>query len=275
MAELCIPLLITDFDGTLVNEDGHTIPDINRTAIRDYLALGGHFAISTGRMPASILPQARKLELQGILSACQGAVILDLDTEEVLLDGHLSFESTLAAYEALQARDLHILLFDLWKYYSNKHDKNLVAYETVTGIKATPSPKEPLVDFIREERFASHKVAALIEPERCDAMLEELQALGIPGGIWVKSASVLLEFVPTDYSKGTALRFLAERYGVEMKDTAAIGDQPNDLPMILAAGVGVAVKNADPRLKESADLVSAYTNEEGAVGHLIREQCLK
>ncbi len=268
------PLFITDFDGTLVNDDGHTVSNINRRAIREYLAAGGHFVISTGRMPASILPRARELELHGILSACQGAVILDLDTEELLLDGHLTYETTLAAYEALAARDLHILLFDLWKYYSNKHDKNLRAYEAVTGIKASASPREPLSDFIRETRFASHKVAALIEAERCDAMLEELQSLNIPGGTWTKSASVLLEFVPTDYSKGSAVRFLSERYGIPAEQTVAVGDQLNDLPMLLAAGIGVAVKNADPRLREVADRVSGYTNEEGAVGHLINELCL-
>ena len=72
------------------------------------------------------------------------------------------------------------------------------------------------------------------------------------------------------YSKGTALKLLAEHYGVPLEKTIAIGDQRNDIPMIEAAGLGFAVKNADEELKKVA-LVCEYTNEESAVAKIIKQ----
>ena len=77
--------------------------------------------------------------------------------------------------------------------------------------------------------------------------------------------------INANYSKGTAVQFLADYYGVPIEKTVGVGDQLNDISMIQAAGLGVAVKNADERLKAVADHVCEYTNEEGAVGKLIEQ----
>ena len=60
MQKLNYNLIVSDFDGTLVNEDG-TISEKNKKAIADYMAAGGAFAISTGRMPDGILSRAQVL----------------------------------------------------------------------------------------------------------------------------------------------------------------------------------------------------------------------
>ena len=60
MRKINYQLIVSDFDGTLVNDDG-TISDQNKQAIADYVAAGGAFAISTGRLPDGILKRAKEL----------------------------------------------------------------------------------------------------------------------------------------------------------------------------------------------------------------------
>ena len=64
MRRINYPLIVSDFDGTLVNNDG-TISEKNKKAIAEYVAAGGAFAISTGRLPSGILSRAQELGLSG------------------------------------------------------------------------------------------------------------------------------------------------------------------------------------------------------------------
>ncbi len=66
------------------------------------------------------------------------------------------------------------------------------------------------------------------------------------------------------------MKFLAERYGIPMEKTIAVGDNLNDLSMIEAAGLGVAVGNAVQPLKNAADFVTV-TNTDGAIAKIIEE----
>ena len=84
------------------------------------------------------------------------------------------------------------------------------------------------------------------------------------------SASVLVEISPRSDDKGEALKFIANYFGIDISSTVAIGDNLNDLSMIKAAGIGVAVGNATKELKDAADYVSV-TNDEGAVAKIIEK----
>jgi len=66
-------------------------------------------------------------------------------------------------------------------------------------------------------------------------------------------------------NKGTALVMIAEMMGLDTGDFVAIGDSANDIEMIRAAGLGVAVGNAHPALKDAADLVTAGQYGAGVV----------
>lgn len=85
----------------------------------------------------------------------------------------------------------------------------------------------------------------------------------------VSSADHNFEIGSKDASKGQALTRLAERLGVPLSQTAAVGDSLNDESMLRAAGVGVAMGNARQDMKEIADHVT-LTNDEHGVAYMIR-----
>ncbi len=269
MRKLNYPLIVSDFDGTLVNADG-TISEENKRAIADYTSAGGVFAISTGRLPSGILPHARELGLKGKVCCCQGAVIVDIQTLEVMLAGRLSTENTAKACQQMQSLGLHVHIYDLWEFYANKSDEFLSVYESLTGTKAK-GIFEDLTAFIKEKNFRAYKLLAMVEPEDSERVCRQLSKTPIEGCEVTKSAEFLVEIINKEYSKGTAVEFLANSYGIPLEKTIAVGDQWNDLPMIEKAGIGIAVKNADARLKEAANVVSNYTNEESAIAQIIKE----
>ena len=270
MRKINYPLIVSDFDGTLVNADG-TISEKNKKAIAEYVEAGGVFALSTGRLPAGILTRAKELGLKGKVCCCQGAIIVDIETKEVLMEGRLSIESTVAACKKMEQLDLHIHAYDLWDFYVNKDDEALRIYKHLVKTTPTLILDKPLSQYLEENNLPMYKLVVMVEPEDNERVLRILESEGFDGCEVTKSASYLVEVVNSKYSKGTAVEFLANYYGISLDKVIAVGDQLNDVSMIEKAGLGIAVKNAEDALKVKADYICKYTNEEGAIAEIIEK----
>lgn len=269
MQKINYGLIISDFDGTLVADNGE-ICQKNKIAIAQYIKDGGKFAISTGRVHYGILPRARELGLQGAMSCCQGAVIMDIQSGKPLINNAMTHELTVELCQRMEKLGLHIHLYGEKEYYSNMDDEPLKAYEKAVQMKATLVLDKPLSVFAKEQGICTYKLVAMIEPSQAKEIIQALKVDMIDGCEVTQSAPYLVEIINAKFSKGTAVEFLANYYGVPLEKTIGVGDQLNDIPMIEKAGLGIAVKNADERLKEKAVVID-YTNEEGAVAEVIKK----
>ncbi len=267
MRKIKYPLVISDFDGTLARRDG-TIGEKTRRAIDDFIADGGIFAISTGRMPAAILPKAIEMGLKGFICCGQGSVIMDIESGKPILQGRLSNATSVRICKKMEEMGLHVHAYDLLEYYSNMDDEWLKGYEVAVGERAKLVLDKPLWQYIEETGLCSFKFLAMVEPEKMSAYIEELQNERFENCVVTKSAKCLLEVCNGDYSKGTSVEFLAKWSGTPIEKTIAVGDQWNDLPMIQKAGLGIAVANATQELKDEA-ITLPYTNNEDAVAYVI------
>ena len=268
MQKINYSMLVSDFDGTLVKDDG-TVSEYTRESIRRYTEMGGRFVISTGRMPSGILPQVKELGLTGLLCCGQGAVILDIDSGERVFDRRMPNGISVRICEEMEKLHLHIQVYDFWEYYSNKQNEALKWYENAVKAKAVVVKDKPISEFVRETGMQPYKILAIVPPQDNARIRATLQAFGFAGCNVTKSAANLVELGNAGCSKGTAVEFLANHYGIDVEKTMAVGDQINDLPMIERAGLGIAVKNADKPLKEKANVVLEYTNEQDAVAKII------
>ncbi len=70
------------------------------------------------------------------------------------------------------------------------------------------------------------------------------------------------------------MEFIARHYGLGMDEVLALGDAENDMCMLAAAGWGVAMANAAPRVREAARAVTDRTNNEGGVAEALRRWVL-
>lgn len=269
MRKINYALIVSDFDGTLVKADG-TISDRTQNIIRRYVDDGGIFAISTGRMPAGILPRVKELGLKGVVCCGQGSAIVDIESNEVLLEGNIPNEIAVKICEKMEKMGLHIHVYSLWDYYSNMDDDALKMYERIVKAKAVLVQDKPMSQFVKETGMNPCKVLAMVAPEDNEKVLVALEKEAFPDCDVTRSSVYLVEVSNAKYSKGTSVEFLSQKYNIPMEKTIAVGDQVNDLSMIEMAGLGIAVQNADENLKARA-LVCDYTNEEDALAHIIEK----
>lgn len=270
MSQINAKLIVSDFDGTLITSDQRVLPEV-RSAISQYIADGGIFAVCTGRMLASILPQVRSLGLEGLVVACQGTVIADIKSGEFICCGGMSAAEAAEICRALEELGAPINAYSGDDLFTNipEDNKYLRLYEKITGIVGK-HPQMPISQYIGSGNEKWQKVASLCRPADRQGLLEYLSQKFAGRFDVTCSADVLVEVSPLGDDKGNALKFLANHYGIAMENTVAIGDNLNDRSMVVAAGTGVAVGNAVEGLKDAADFIS-LSNDEGAVAQVIKK----
>jgi Cof subfamily protein (haloacid dehalogenase superfamily) len=107
------------------------------------------------------------------------------------------------------------------------------------------------------------KLVVIDDPEVLDGL--KLRMLSrFAGRLYIsKSLPYFLEFASPDVTKAAGLNFLAEHLGFTRERTVAFGDGENDIELVDWAGYGVAVANADDRVKEVAAFICPSVDEEG------------
>lgn len=270
MKKIYKKLIVSDFDGTLITSS-HNIPDRVSSAIQEYVECGGVFAVCTGRMLRSILPRVRQLGLKGLVVAYQGSVIAEIESGKIIKKSGLSVGDAVEICRYIEDCGYCINAYSEEILYTDipKEEKHLQLYEKITGVEAN-SVDGKISDFIMENNLVCQKLASLVAPADREKLYRGLsQKFGDRFDVTC-SAEVLVEISPLGDNKGEALKFIAEYYGIPLSSTVAVGDNLNDLTMIITASVGVAVGNAVDSLKQAADFVSV-ANDECAVAQIIEK----
>ena len=270
MKELNCRLIVSDFDGTLIDNQQRILPQV-RAAINEYVAAGGIFAVCTGRMMRSILPQVRSLGLKGLVIAYQGTMIADIESGKVIKNGGLEYNDVAEICRNIEDLGHFVNVYNDGDLYTDipKDNKYLRDYERIVSIDAIKVDGK-ISEYVTEHKLFCQKVASLVAEKDRQNLYENLsKRLGDRFDVTC-SASVLVEVSPLGDNKGEAVKFLAKHYGIPIEETVAIGDNLNDLSMIRAAGVGCAVGNATQALKDAADFIS-ITNNDGAVAQIIEK----
>lgn len=270
MKNLNCKLIVSDFDGTLANSQNEVTDEV-KNAINNYVADGGIFAVCTGRILPSILPRVRKIGLKGLVIACQGSVIADIESGKIIKNAAFTNAQTAEICAFLEGLETNVQAYFLDGFYSDLPDgeKHLKLYEDIIGVKAKHADK-PLSAVVSGSGERFNKVATLCRPGEQEELFEKIKAKFGARFDVTCSAKVLVEISPAGETKGSAVEFLSAHYGVPVEKCCAVGDNLNDLSMIEAAGAGVAVGNAVEGLKIKADFVSV-SNDEGAVARVIEK----
>jgi Cof subfamily protein (haloacid dehalogenase superfamily) len=121
----------------------------------------------------------------------------------------------------------------------------------------------PVGDLLAWLKEPPTKLVVIGDPQVLDGLKERM--LGrFDGRLYIsKSLPHFLEFASPEVTKAAGMEFLAEHLGFDRERTVAFGDGENDIELVAWAGFGVAVANADDRVKEVADFVCPPVEEEG------------
>jgi Cof subfamily protein (haloacid dehalogenase superfamily) len=258
-----IRLVALDLDGTVVGDDLRIRP---RTvaAVRSAVDAGVAVAIVTGRMTSSALPFARELGLREPIVGMQGALIREMPAAGRPGLGRLLYHRPLPAVvarEALawcRANGLEPHLNHLERMVILAGDSRAAEYVRFNAGRVVMVP-----DLDVWVRHPVTKVISVGDAPLPTRLLPGARADFAGRADVTVSHPKFLEFVAPGVSKGAAVRWLARRLGIDLRDTLAIGDQLNDLEMIEEAGLGVAMPHGPAELLEAAALVAPSFEEDG------------
>ena len=270
-------ILALDLDGTLLNS-AHEITPANQKAIRKAIQAGVEVIVSTGRPYDRIPPELSGLGVRYAITA-NGAAIYRLPEKECLYADCFTVEQFLPLAQKLSEYDIlfHIFLdghcYSQYNQYANIYKMRISEHQRDFLLSAS-TPVEDLVAYLKEQNRPVQKGTTNFYPLNDDTykdrnavsdFLCSNQELNVANG-----GGVNLEFTKTGVSKAKGLAFLADLLGVPMHNTMAIGDSENDLDIITAAGIGVAMANAGSHVKAMADFVT-LSNEEDGVAYAIEK----
>lgn len=263
-------IIFSDLDGTLLCDD-KSISEGNRTAIAAATAQGHSFVIATGRPFESAVQVSDALGLNDkgcYIVSYNGAHVYDCFAKKVLMNRQLSMDTVHELFGFAREEGLYVHTYQNGEILTWARTEELDWYECRTNLKGCPRP-DVLEYLTREPNKAI--VINLHDHERLVQFQRSHEKWAKGKCRMVFSCPEYLEVVADGISKQTGIDFLADFLGVDHMDTIAVGDETNDIEMIKAAGIGVAVSNANPAAKEAADYVTVRSNNEDAMAEVIQK----
>lgn len=266
-------ILFTDLDGTLLKTD-KTISEKNREAIGRMLQVGNSVVITTGRVVPSAYKIAQKLGLTVpgcYMIAANGAVIFDCAKAQVMKEWTIPMPDVRYLFAEAKRYGIHIQTYSDQFMLTSCNSRELEFY-----VSRTDTPAKVVEDVFAELKQNPNKILlANIYDHEC---LEQFQRDHLQ---WEQgrlcsffSCPQYLEYSPMGIDKGSGVRFLCSYLDIPIENAYAVGDERNDIPMIKAAGVGIAMKNAHEETKAAADYVTERDNDHDAIAEIIYERGL-
>lgn len=269
-------MVALDIDGTLLDPVGKLRPAV-KDAVRRTMESGVLVTIATGRRLNSAREVAEELGVELPLVLHGGTIIQDSATgavlyddamprgllrdviDEVVREGHqpVLYRSPAVADELLAGPpefDSSVTA----SYLAHQPQLRRMSYEDLGEVEHVIS-----VGVFHEDDVLRPLYNRFREWSTCSVLLWEPDPM-------YPDIAYLLDVVNYGCSKAKALAHLAESYGIQMGEVMAIGDQVNDLEMLDAVGLGVAMGNAHHSVRERAKVITGTNEEDGVVEALNR-----
>jgi Cof subfamily protein (haloacid dehalogenase superfamily) len=256
-------LIATDVDGTLLDEN-EEVTSRTRAAVRAAVAAGTQFVLATGRPPRWIAPVVDALGFAPMAVCANGAVVYDSATDRILSARTLSAE-VLVELAEVATRIIPGAGLAVERVGRSAHDAATPGFLSSPGYEhAWLNPDNTEVSL--EDVLSAPAVKLLIR--KAGARSSDMAAalaphVGLQGDLTYSTNNGLIEVVPLGISKATGVDEVAAPLGIAAGDVVAFGDMPNDIPMLLWAGLGVAMGNAHPEAKAAADEVTTPNADDG------------
>ena len=275
-----IKIIALDLDGTLLDSQKR-LSDGNRAALEEAAAKGVHIVPTTGRF-FGMMPQAvRDLPFVRYAITINGAQVYDRETDNAIVREEIPLDMALDIIRLLDGYDV---IYDCyrsnWGWMTESLQAKAEDYATdahyLKMVREFRNPVPELKEYL-ESTAAEGDVQKVMLFARntpgsesvtkaiTDAVAERFPSIKTTSSTWNN-----LELNISTAHKGNSLKRFAEHLGYTLENCMALGDGTNDLSMIEAAGLGVAMSNAHPLVLAAADHVTTSNDEDG-VAKAIRD----
>lgn len=253
--------LALDLDGTLTNHNKE-LSFGNREAVWQAIDQGTAVILATGRPLFGGLPIAQELELEkrgGYVMACNGGVIWDCREKKIIHSRAVPSGCIGDICREARSAGVYALTYDGDWIVSESDEDEYVQKEAFCNGAAV----KKVADLQQYVDYPVPKFLAV--GEHCKLLPVQKAILEQHGGVLDAyfSEEYFLEIVPQNVEKGRALDVLLQKLGITREELIACGDGLNDISMLRYAGLGVAMENAYPQVKECAQFIAKSNDEDG------------
>jgi len=257
-------LICTDLDGTILRKD-KSVSKENLDAVEYFKENGGRFTFVTGRMYFYSKETYDVIKPNAPIGCNNGGGIYDFEKGEYLWFETMDCEAGKAIMEMVD-REMPGIGFNINTLHEAlfcKDNDAMVRFRRLTGVENKTCDYRNLNESIGKIVFADldgENIKALTKLVSEHPMAERV-------GL-IHSERTLFEVLPKGLNKGTVAMKIAEILNIDKNKTIAIGDFDNDVSMLKAAKIGIAVSNASENAKKAADIITV-SNEEHAIARVI------
>jgi len=260
-------VLVLDIDGTL-NNSKKEISNITKKALIKAQEKGIIVVVASGRPTCGITHIAKELELEkygGYILSFNGGRIINCKTNEIIYEKSIPQKSVSELYDLSKEFGVNIITYTNDSVITENDDEYIDFECRVCRIK-----KQKVDSFKDSVSFPIPKCLMTGEGDYL-AKIEPLvrERLGADFNVF-RSEPFYLEIMPQNIDKAYSLGKLLEHLGLSKNEMIACGDGFNDISMISFAGLGVAMANAQPSVKEVANFIT-LSNDEDGIAHVVEK----
>ncbi len=270
-------LIALDLDGTLLNAQKQ-LSDENTAALLSAAKRGIHIVPTTGRFFDGMPQVIRTLPYLRYAITINGAQVRDIRNDKVIYRAELPLFQSIEIMKYLDTLPvIYDCYADNWGWMTRSMQEQAAEFVPDTHylkmIRELRTPVEELKRHLLSRGADIQKIQLFVRnPSQHAAIMAEIKRRF--SGISVSSSvSNNVEINSAAANKGDAVRALAKHLGLAMEQTVSFGDGSNDLSMVQACGLGVAMANACAELLRVADRVTASCDENGVA--VVIEEILK
>ena len=263
-----------DLDGTLLNSKKE-ISLVTKNALKTFTDQGNHFCICTGRPLLSAIDIYKKLQLDykgSYLIGFNGSQIYDVDNQKIIYKIGVPHDIIMDVWDMADNMGIHIHTFSDSYIISTKEDEEIKVYQKRVGIPVKFVSKEKILEQISEDEPA--KLIAIDMNDRLK--LEKFRdAINLKYGNKLTvlfSSNCHLEIFNINSGKGNAVIKLCNILNIPIENSLAAGDEENDISMIKAAGIGIAMINGVDEVKKIADVITKKDNDNDGLVEFILQK---
>ena len=255
--------IVIDVDGTLLDSDKQ-ISEKTVETIVDAQKRGKKIAIASGRSIAGIRKNASKIQLEkfgGFVIAYNGTTVVNCKTGECIYNQMVPGEILEPVYKEAVKAEVSIAVY-------NDAEKELIAANGVTryidaDARACDVAVRETDDFVKVVNFGFNKIMLSGEPDSMKNIEKHMREMFGDKVNVFRSDPHFVELLPKYVDKGVAVEKLMRYLDINREKVICVGDSINDMPMLRYAGMGVAMGNAQDKVKQAADYVTLSHNEDG------------
>mgnify|MGYP005756414251 FL=1 len=277
-------LIAIDLDGTLLNSYGQ-ISEKNKIALQEAQKNGSEIVLSSGRSSNSVKNLANEIGNTKYIICGNGSLIYDLQKEEIIYDKFIDKKKALQIIQICEENSIYYNVYTENMVIAKTLDNNVLFYHQENANK--PESKKTKINIVENiynyvENLENENILKFTISDKSSIIfnsiikkLREIKNIDVLDVahmtrkiIKAGTEEVSLEYYYTEITsenvdKWNAIEWLADKLNIRREEIMAIGDNVNDKLMIENAGMGVAMGNSAPYVKEVADKVVSSNNEDG------------